>query len=378
MAEDETGEQTTFYERVPWRRLGRIVGLITLLVIVAPFVTYAVPQVVGADQGYVVLSGSMEPVMSPGDVIIVDSVGVETIQEDDIITYTQGDERTPTTHRVTEIVERDGGVAFRTKGDANGSPDSQLVSPDQVEGEVMTIGGYLLVIPYIGYVIQFMQTTPGFVALFVVPLVLLVVSELWNIVKSSKSDARTEPVDGEEAMATETGGEDPDAAPADAEAEHSPPASTEDVAIEDIKANEEGFVFSALELQLGLGALGAFLAYSLWVTYAAIEIFESGVIWASGATAAVAVTFLLFLWLYVSGRRGGETENDTSSSVEPTAKSDGDGDTPDEDLASGIPTPDGGATDESDDFDWQTEESDPGRNDTGESNERSKGGKANG
>jgi signal peptidase len=348
-----------------------------LLVIVAPFVAYAVPQVVGADQGYVVLSGSMEPVMSPGDVIIVDSVGVEAIQEGDIITYTQGDERTPTTHRVIEIVERDGGVAFRTKGDANGSPDSQLVSPDQVEGEVMTIGGYLLVIPYIGYVIQFMQTTPGFVALFVVPLVLLVVSELWNIVKSSKSDARTEPVDGEEAMATETGGEDPDAAPADAEAEHSPPASTGDVAIEDIKADEEGFVFSALELQLGLGALGAFLAYSLWVTYAAIEIFESGVIWASGATAAVAVTFLLFLSLYVSGRRGGETENDTSSSVEPTAKADGGGDTPDEDLASGTPTPDGGATDESDDFDWQTEESDPGRNDTGESNERSKGGKAN-
>ncbi|TKX83266.1 hypothetical protein EXE43_25160, partial [Halorubrum sp. SS5] len=73
MTDENTSSTTTDspFADVSWRRIANIVGLMILVAIVVPFVVFAVPQVVGADQSYVVLSGSMEPAMSPGDVIIV-------------------------------------------------------------------------------------------------------------------------------------------------------------------------------------------------------------------------------------------------------------------------------------------------------------------
>ncbi|SHH61499.1 signal peptidase I [Halobaculum gomorrense] len=330
MSESDDAEETSAPNlQVPWRRVGRVAGVLALVIVVVPFVVYAVPQVVGAQQSYVVLSGSMEPAMSPGDVIIVDGVDAAAVQEGAVITFGGEDGGTPTTHRVVEVVERENGVAFRTKGDANEDPDQQLVTPSQLEGRVMTVGGHLLVIPYIGYVIQFVQTTVGFVALFVIPLTLLVASELWNIVGSSKPDADGESVGGDAAMATEAPGEDDqttaNAAPADEDRrlEDASPASAANTTPDGGEAAENALTFSPLELQLGLGVLGAFLAYSLWVVYATVELFESGVIWASGVAAAVAVAFLLFLGLYSSGRRGGETEDPDPSSGGPPAAADG-------------------------------------------------------
>ena len=394
MSEDDTSTETSASDqRVPWRRLGRIAGLVALLVIVIPFVIYAVPQTVGAEQSYVVLSGSMEPAMSPGDVIIVNGVSAASIQEGEVITYTGGDGKTPTTHRVQEVVEQDSGVAFRTKGDANEDPDSQLVTPGQVEGKVMSVGGYLFVIPYIGYVIQFMQTTVGFVALFVVPIALLVVSELWNIVGDSNSDAEAspdaeaEPADGSGATAAVSADEETqstaDVATADVEAEDSSAASTADAAAEDSKTDEKALTFSALELQLGLGALGAFLAYSLWVAYAAIEIFESGVIWASTVAAAVAVAFLLFLGLYINGLRAGDAEDTDSSSVESTSAADGGkvlangGVSHEENPGGETPASDSADSGESDEFTWRPQASDSSENDVAGRQERSEGGEAN-
>lgn len=324
---DDTTQTNSLYQRVPWRRLGRVAGLLALLIIVVPFVVYAVPQVVGAEQSYVVLSGSMEPAMSPGDVIIVNSVNAAAIQEGEVITFAGGEGEKPTTHRVHEVVEQDSGVAFRTKGDANEDPDSQLVTPGQVEGTVLSVAGYLLVIPYIGHVIQFMQTTTGFVALFAVPMALLILSELWNIVGDSKVDAEAERADGGREMTSPAASgstqSTEDVATADVGAADSSAAPTADAAGEDVETDESALTFSALELQLGLGVLGVFLAYSLWVAYATIEIFESGIIWASAVAAAVAVAFLLFLGLYVNWRLDGDAEDTDSSSLEPQGVVDG-------------------------------------------------------
>jgi signal peptidase len=246
-------------------------------------------------------------------VVIVDSVGASAIQEGDVITFRRGGEDTPTTHRVIEVVDREDGVAFRTKGDANEDPDAQLVTPSQVEGEVQTIGGHLFVIPYIGYVIQFMQTTTGFVALFVVPIALLIVSEVWNVIAASRRTESTESADSDEPD------EDDESVPAASTNDGTPdetaePASTD--ASETTETEDGQLTFSALELQLGLGVLTAFLAYSLWVVYAAVEIFQSGVIWAAGVAAAVGVAFMLFLGLYLSGRSGGsETERAENEAV---------------------------------------------------------------
>lgn len=146
-------------------------GILMLLAIVVPFVVYAVPGFIGGEASYVVLSGSMEPAISTGDAIIVDNVEPTSIEEGDVITYTRSEGETPTTHRVTEVLEQDGTSAFLTKGDANDQPDASPVSESQVQGKVV------LTLPYIGYVVNFVNTPLGFVTLVVVPFLLLLGSE---------------------------------------------------------------------------------------------------------------------------------------------------------------------------------------------------------
>lgn len=163
----------------------RVAAAVLLVVVVAPFVVTGVPAVIGAEESFVVLSGSMnaepEPIIRPGDVVIVDGVDAATVEEGDIITFTNGGEE-PITHRVVNVTEQDGQPAFRTKGDANEDADTRLVGPDQVVGEV------IFVIPLIGHVVGFANTTQGFVLLVLLPVGLLVLSEVWNLVAPAGSD----------------------------------------------------------------------------------------------------------------------------------------------------------------------------------------------
>ena len=106
-------------ERTDLRTVLHAAGAVLLVGVVLLFGVTAVPQVVGADHSYVVLSPSMRPMLEPGDVTIVDDVDPATIAAGDVITFELGDESSRTTHRVVEVVEQDGERFFRTKGDAN-------------------------------------------------------------------------------------------------------------------------------------------------------------------------------------------------------------------------------------------------------------------
>jgi signal peptidase len=163
---------------VDWRRIGNAVGLVVLIVLVVPFAVTAVPQLALADHSYVVRSDSMSPAIQAGDVIIVEDVSADAIDVDDVITFRHGDQLA--THRVVEVVERDGSVQFRTKGDANEEPDSQLVAPEAVVGRVS------ITIPRIGHVVTFAQTQLGLLVLVVIPAAALAISELWTIARAHR------------------------------------------------------------------------------------------------------------------------------------------------------------------------------------------------
>jgi signal peptidase len=85
-------------------------------------------------------SGSMEPKMYPGDVVIIAKVSAENIETGDVIQFRVPDGVT-VMHRVIETQETEGGdKVFITKGDANDEPDLEPVIPDNVVGRaVMTI-----------------------------------------------------------------------------------------------------------------------------------------------------------------------------------------------------------------------------------------------
>ncbi|QKY19807.1 signal peptidase I [Halolamina sp. CBA1230] len=143
-----------------------VAGLVVLLLVLAPFVAYTVPAAVGADESYIVLTGSMRPAIDPGAVVFVSATPAAGISVGDVITYDRGGD-VPTTHRVIEVVERDGDVQFRTQGDANEDPDAALVQPEQV------IGVVAFSVPYVGSVMLAANSQLGFAALVVVPFVLL-------------------------------------------------------------------------------------------------------------------------------------------------------------------------------------------------------------
>lgn len=160
------------------RRLASLVAVLLLIAAVVPFVIYAFPMTVGADHSYVVLTPSMEPDIAPGDVVIVQETVPSSISVGDVITYGDGSGEMPVTHRVVGVDGTGENRVFITQGDANEDPDQEPIPAGQV------IGSVILVIPYLGYVIQFANSNLGFAALVVAPIVLFVLNEIWMLVSS--------------------------------------------------------------------------------------------------------------------------------------------------------------------------------------------------
>jgi signal peptidase len=168
---------TTILTPLRMKRAANTLGIVLLIALVAPFVVFAVPEVVSADESFVVLTPSMTPAIEPGDVVIVAERDPATVVEGDVITFARGTSDVPVTHRVTGVVETADGLAFETQGDANEGPDPGLVPAANLVGVVA------LTIPYIGYVVQFAGTRAGFVALVLLPFGLLAVTEVWSVVR---------------------------------------------------------------------------------------------------------------------------------------------------------------------------------------------------
>lgn len=170
-----------------------ILATAVLVAVVAPFIVYAVPQVIGASHAYVVLSDSMSPAIHAGDVVVVGAAEPSEIEEGDVITFDRpgGDEQL-VTHRVVEVLQEDGQTKFRTKGDANEEADQQLVPASAVVGVVW------FHIPVIGYVVQFGSSDLGTLLLVVVPAVLLILHEVYSLYTDAVAGQAEENADANE------------------------------------------------------------------------------------------------------------------------------------------------------------------------------------
>lgn len=174
-SDSDSGDRSTLH----------VVGVVVLVLALTPFLVFAAPQVVGAEHSYVVLSSSMSPTIHAGDVVVVNSVDPSQVEEGDVITFEppgggfEGAEYV--THRVVDVVEKNGDPHFETKGDANEEVDSALVPPENLVGEVW------FHIPYIGRIISFAGTDTGLLAFVVIPAILLAVSEVYDLFVAAKA-----------------------------------------------------------------------------------------------------------------------------------------------------------------------------------------------
>jgi signal peptidase len=184
------------------RRTLEVVGIVVLIAVLVPFAVFIVPQVVGAEHSYVVLSSSMSPEIHAGDAVIVNAISATAVNEGDIITFRRSETaeirqgqagENLVTHRVVDVVQSENGLKFETKGDANEEADRKLVPADALVGRVM------FTIPYIGHVIAFAGTQMGFLALVALPLGLLVAGELYDLTRAARNSRETSDVPDERA-----------------------------------------------------------------------------------------------------------------------------------------------------------------------------------
>lgn len=128
-----------------------ISGVLVALIVVAA-VTLVLLRVMGY-QVFNVLSGSMEPTYSVGDLIYVKNVDPDAVKVGDPITFVLNEDLVVATHRVIGIDAEN--RHFYTKGDANETADAAPVHFNNL------IGIPKFSIPKLGYVSDFIQHPPG-------------------------------------------------------------------------------------------------------------------------------------------------------------------------------------------------------------------------
>ena len=87
----------------------------------------------------VIATGSMEPMIMPGDVILVRKLkNISEVQVGDVIQFRR--DSILISHRVLEIKEDDKkGISYITKGDNNSGADTELVKPEDLKGEIIRV-----------------------------------------------------------------------------------------------------------------------------------------------------------------------------------------------------------------------------------------------
>lgn len=129
-----------------------------------------------------VQTGSMEPTLKVGDVIIVKKIDTEKLEIGDIISfYSAGDkdiEGMVNTHRIVERVEAaTGGYLFGTKGDANDQVDRYKVYYERV------IGRFVYDIGPVGSSVVSVIRNPKIIFIFIIlPLIIICFSEAYTLI----------------------------------------------------------------------------------------------------------------------------------------------------------------------------------------------------
>jgi signal peptidase len=168
-----------------WLQRALLGGALVLLLALAVFPRF------GLYRPVTVLSGSMRPTFSPGDMVLVAPEPISSVRVGQVISY-----RVPVgahqveTHRVIRILHGGTHPVIQTQGDANNWPDPWTA---RLEGK--TAWRLVGVIPHLGYAVNWLRGPAVRMAAVIVAPALLVLLMLLDIWGGDKEERRSEAED---------------------------------------------------------------------------------------------------------------------------------------------------------------------------------------
>lgn len=155
-----------------------VLGLMLFIIIMTLSITivyksYSEPDKIPSVFGwkpFIVLSGSMEDNIMPGDLILTKEIDSLELKVGDVISF-RTNKYTVITHRIIKIVEDEGERKYYTKGDNNDSADSEPVYREQIEGI------YRYRIPKLGNIAIYLQKPIGIIICIALPLIIILIAQ---------------------------------------------------------------------------------------------------------------------------------------------------------------------------------------------------------
>ena len=139
-------------------------GIVWCLIVI--MLTFAalllIPRAAGM-RLYAVRTGSMEPAIPTGSLVVLKPTGGETLAPGQVITFREAD-GSVVTHRIVSI---DAAGSITTQGDANNTPDLATTTAANVIGRVV------FHIPAVGTVCEWVETRNGILTITAVLILLL-------------------------------------------------------------------------------------------------------------------------------------------------------------------------------------------------------------
>lgn len=130
-----------------------------------------------------VQSDSMSPAFDSGDLIVIQQTDTSTLEVGDVITFHTiiDGEYALNTHRIAAIDELNDMRSFTTKGDNNEVADTHIIG----DGDV--VGKYVLRLPGMGKVMDFLSSTTGFLVVIVLPMLAFFIYQVYHLIMVSMS-----------------------------------------------------------------------------------------------------------------------------------------------------------------------------------------------
>ncbi len=163
-----------------------IINVAIILFTSVLLVNALIPFIEESERPLIVLSGSMKPIMLPGDLIVVKSVDQNELKVGDVVAFQPPGSKPNTlvTHRIVSLVEGKERL-FQTKGDANNAKDDFKVPASNAVGKM------IFVVPFVGYLTEISRDKNILFFIIILPVCLLIIDEIRNLIKySNPSRAR--------------------------------------------------------------------------------------------------------------------------------------------------------------------------------------------